>query len=198
MYTVLGILLSLDVIVLVTWQVIDPSYRELESFPHEKPQDTAVDIEIKPQLEHCSSQHLNIWLGKPTTLFTCLILFVWDLTSHIRPQPKNANTSCPLSALWVDPNSIRVFSSPSSLIFAMSPSVSPRSLATRSPLGMDVNDIKQTCPIHLHLQRLTSIEMGYTPVISWTSLFEILLGKWIHGMFLRHLFWQTYSIWDIP
>ncbi|KAK2188045.1 hypothetical protein NP493_146g03044 [Ridgeia piscesae] len=31
MYTVLGILLSLDVIVLVTWQVIDPSYRELES-----------------------------------------------------------------------------------------------------------------------------------------------------------------------
>ncbi|KAI0216715.1 Gamma-aminobutyric acid type B receptor subunit 1 [Lamellibrachia satsuma] len=63
MYMVLGIMLSLDVIVLVTWQVIDPCYRELESFPHETPKDSVMDIEIKPQLEHCSSRHLNIWLG---------------------------------------------------------------------------------------------------------------------------------------
>ena len=64
---VLAILLSLDVIVLVTWQVIDPFYRKLEPFPDEKHQDSTMDIEIEPQLEHCSSRHLNIWLGRYST-----------------------------------------------------------------------------------------------------------------------------------
>ena len=50
------------------FQVIDPLYRELESFPHELPEDSEKDIEYKPQLEHCSSRYLNVWLGRITTL----------------------------------------------------------------------------------------------------------------------------------
>ena len=65
MYLVLGIFLVTDVIILTSWQVIDPLFRELEYFPHEKPEyNTKEDIELKPELEHCSSNHLNIWLGK--------------------------------------------------------------------------------------------------------------------------------------
>ena len=64
MYVVMCLFIIVDFIVLTVWQVIAPPYRELESFPHERPQDADQDIEIKPQLEHCSSKHLNVWLGE--------------------------------------------------------------------------------------------------------------------------------------
>ena len=64
MYIVLCLFLVVDIIVLTVWQIIDPLYRELESFPHELPKDTDKDIQLKPQLEHCSSRYLNVWLGK--------------------------------------------------------------------------------------------------------------------------------------
>ena len=65
MYLVLGIFLATDVITLVSWQVIDPLFRELEYFPPEDPASkTQDDIKLKPELEHCSSKHLNIWLGE--------------------------------------------------------------------------------------------------------------------------------------
>ena len=64
LYLVVCILLVMDLIVLTAWQIVDPLHRELESFPHEKPEDTERDIELKPQLEHCSSVHINIWLGQ--------------------------------------------------------------------------------------------------------------------------------------
>ena len=80
---VLAILLSLDVIVLVTWQVIDPLKRELDSFPHEKPQDITMDIEIKPQLEHCRSEHVNIWLGRHILLSFLSFSFCWGGVGHL-------------------------------------------------------------------------------------------------------------------
>jgi gamma-aminobutyric acid type B receptor len=64
MYAVVGIFLAMDVVVLSVWQALDPLYRDLEDFPHETPADTEKDIEIKPQLEHCNSNNLNIWLGE--------------------------------------------------------------------------------------------------------------------------------------
>ena len=68
MYIVLCLFLVVDIIVLTVWQIIDPLYRELESFPHELPKDTDKDIQLKPQLEHCSSRYLNVWLGESCTL----------------------------------------------------------------------------------------------------------------------------------
>ena len=53
----------------------------------------------------------------------------------------------------------------------------PPGVQRKATLGMDVNDILQTWPIHLHLRRLTSREMCCLPVLSRSSLFEILLGQ---------------------
>ena len=64
MYLVIGIFLAMDLVVLTVWQVKDPLFRDLEDFPHETPEDTEKDIEIKPQLEHCNCDNLNIWLGE--------------------------------------------------------------------------------------------------------------------------------------
>ena len=64
MYVVLTLLLLLDFVVMTTWQMIDPLQRSLESFAHTPSDDLEQDIEVKPQLEHCSCQHVNTWLGR--------------------------------------------------------------------------------------------------------------------------------------
>ncbi|KAL8578950.1 hypothetical protein ACOMHN_001912 [Nucella lapillus] len=63
LYTVLAVLLLLDVAVLVAWQVLDPMHRELEVFAMEEPTNTDDDIQLRPQLEHCVSDNLSVWLG---------------------------------------------------------------------------------------------------------------------------------------
>ncbi|XP_076455259.1 gamma-aminobutyric acid type B receptor subunit 1-like [Babylonia areolata] len=63
LYTVLGVLLVLDVGVLVCWQVLDPMRRHLEVFAMEEPTTTEEDIQLRPQLEHCVSDNLSVWLG---------------------------------------------------------------------------------------------------------------------------------------
>uniref|UniRef100_A0A2C9JYZ8 G-protein coupled receptors family 3 profile domain-containing protein n=1 Tax=Biomphalaria glabrata TaxID=6526 RepID=A0A2C9JYZ8_BIOGL len=63
LFTVLGILILLDVGVLTAWQVLDPLQRKLETFARIQPTNTEDDIELRPQLEHCHSENLNIWLG---------------------------------------------------------------------------------------------------------------------------------------
>ncbi|KAK7094949.1 hypothetical protein V1264_006423 [Littorina saxatilis] len=63
LYTVLGVLLLLDVAVLVAWQILDPLKRDLETFAMEEPTDTDEDIQLRPQLEHCISDNLSVWLG---------------------------------------------------------------------------------------------------------------------------------------
>lgn len=54
----------MDMIVLGTWQGVDPLQRTLEEFPLEPPENADEDYKIKPELEHCESAHNNIWLGK--------------------------------------------------------------------------------------------------------------------------------------
>ena len=69
MYLVMCLFVLVDVVILTTWQVLDPLQRQLEVFAPEKPLDTEKDIELLPQLEHCSSKNLNIWLGMYLFIF---------------------------------------------------------------------------------------------------------------------------------
>lgn len=57
-------LLAVDVIILLTWQLRDPLKRGIEQFPLEDPPTSVDDVKIRPELEHCESEHNAIWLGK--------------------------------------------------------------------------------------------------------------------------------------
>lgn len=63
LYTMVTGLLSVDLIILLIWQLSDPLKRSLEHFPMEKPLSTVDDIRIRPELEHCESENNSIWLG---------------------------------------------------------------------------------------------------------------------------------------
>lgn len=58
-------LLSVDIILLVTWQIVDPLRRKIETFSLELPPfGDDEDAMIKPELEHCSSEQYSLWIGK--------------------------------------------------------------------------------------------------------------------------------------
>lgn len=78
---VLFCLLVIDIIVLVAWQVLDPLYRHLETFPPEEPKHTTEDIMLEPYLEHCSSKNINIWLGRSLHNF-------WFCLNSVTPKIK--------------------------------------------------------------------------------------------------------------
>ncbi|EFX81964.1 gamma-aminobutyric acid B receptor, partial [Daphnia pulex] len=62
LFMVVGVLLTIDIAILTTWQVIDPFYREtklLEPYPHPS-QDNA---EIRPENEYCQSNHMTIFVS---------------------------------------------------------------------------------------------------------------------------------------
>lgn len=63
LYTMVSGLLSVDLVILLTWQLSDPLQRRLETFPLEKPLLSTDDIRISPELEHCESENQSIWLG---------------------------------------------------------------------------------------------------------------------------------------
>jgi len=56
-------LLSVDLIILLTWQIYDPLQRRLEQFPLEEPASSFDDVKIRPELEHCESENNSVWLG---------------------------------------------------------------------------------------------------------------------------------------
>lgn len=64
LYTVLIVILVLDVACLTTWQIKDPLYRTVETFDMETQTNTDEDIVYQPQLEHCTSKNMSVWLGK--------------------------------------------------------------------------------------------------------------------------------------
>jgi hypothetical protein len=64
LYTVLIVILVLDVACLTTWQVKDPLYRTVETFNMETQTNTDEDVMYQPQLEHCTSKNMSVWLGK--------------------------------------------------------------------------------------------------------------------------------------
>ncbi|XP_012146878.1 gamma-aminobutyric acid type B receptor subunit 1 isoform X2 [Megachile rotundata] len=63
LYTMVSGLLAVDIVLLVSWQVLDPLQRKMETFPLESSPFGDDDARIRPELEHCESVHNNIWLG---------------------------------------------------------------------------------------------------------------------------------------
>ncbi|KAH8404377.1 hypothetical protein KR222_005799 [Zaprionus bogoriensis] len=63
LYTMVSGLLSIDLVILLSWQIFDPLQRILETFPLEDPVSTTDDIKIRPELEHCESERNSMWLG---------------------------------------------------------------------------------------------------------------------------------------
>ena len=78
------------------------------------------------------------------------------------------------------------------------PLLFPPGVQRMATLGMDIGGILLTWPIHLHLLYFTSNEMGSTQVRSWSSALVILFGQKMCRILLRHLFWNTSSMWHIP
>lgn len=62
-------LLVADIVLLVSWQVLDPLQRKMETFPLEAPPFGDDDARIRPELEHCESAHNSIWLGELFSFF---------------------------------------------------------------------------------------------------------------------------------
>ncbi|XP_029975855.1 gamma-aminobutyric acid type B receptor subunit 1 isoform X1 [Salarias fasciatus] len=57
-----GVLLGVDVLSLMVWQIVDPLHITVEKFTREAPKGD-LDVLIQPLLEHCSSHKMNTWLG---------------------------------------------------------------------------------------------------------------------------------------
>uniref|UniRef100_A0A4W4GVF3 G-protein coupled receptors family 3 profile domain-containing protein n=1 Tax=Electrophorus electricus TaxID=8005 RepID=A0A4W4GVF3_ELEEL len=62
LYTTVGVLVAVDVLSLMIWQIVDPLHITVEKFTKEAPKGD-VDELIQPQLQHCSSKKMNTWLG---------------------------------------------------------------------------------------------------------------------------------------
>ncbi|XP_050307977.1 gamma-aminobutyric acid type B receptor subunit 1 [Anthonomus grandis grandis] len=63
LYSMVSGLLVVDLIIMISWQVLDPLQRRIELFPLEEPEDELDDSKIRPELEHCESRHNNVWLS---------------------------------------------------------------------------------------------------------------------------------------
>ncbi|XP_069054844.1 gamma-aminobutyric acid type B receptor subunit 1 isoform X2 [Lepisosteus oculatus] len=62
LYATVGVLLAVDVLSLMVWQIVDPLHITVEEFTKEAPKGD-IDVLIQPLLEHCSSDKMNTWLG---------------------------------------------------------------------------------------------------------------------------------------
>uniref|UniRef100_A0A8C1WB68 Gamma-aminobutyric acid type B receptor subunit 1 n=1 Tax=Cyprinus carpio TaxID=7962 RepID=A0A8C1WB68_CYPCA len=63
LYATVAVLLAIDVLSLLIWQIMDPLHITVEKFTKEAPKED-LDVLIQPLLEHCSSEKMNTWLGK--------------------------------------------------------------------------------------------------------------------------------------
>ncbi|XP_035208128.1 gamma-aminobutyric acid type B receptor subunit 2-like isoform X2 [Stegodyphus dumicola] len=85
LFMVVGVLVMIDVIILTTWQIIDPFYRETSTgAPLPSPENE--DIEIIPELEFCQSNNMTIFLGSIYAYKGLLMAFgcflAWE-TRHV-------------------------------------------------------------------------------------------------------------------
>uniref|UniRef100_A0A9J7XCP7 Gamma-aminobutyric acid (GABA) B receptor, 1a n=2 Tax=Cyprinus carpio TaxID=7962 RepID=A0A9J7XCP7_CYPCA len=62
LYATVAVLLAIDVLSLLIWQIMDPLHITVEKFTKEAPKED-LDVLIQPLLEHCSSEKMNTWLG---------------------------------------------------------------------------------------------------------------------------------------
>ena len=110
----------------------------------------------------------------------------------------NANAVCLLPNAALGPKSIHVLSSPSRQIYSSSLSelfrplfLFPGGVHLMATLGMALESILHTCPIHVHLLNLMTPDKGERPVLLYSSSLEIVLGQNILSILLRHLVWNT-------
>ncbi|XP_039972634.1 gamma-aminobutyric acid type B receptor subunit 1 isoform X2 [Xiphias gladius] len=62
LYATVGVLLAIDFLSLMIWQIVDPLHITVEKFTKEAPKED-LDVLIQPLLQHCSSEKMNTWLG---------------------------------------------------------------------------------------------------------------------------------------
>nr|XP_032807612.1 gamma-aminobutyric acid type B receptor subunit 2-like isoform X1 [Petromyzon marinus] len=62
LFGIVGGMLLIDLVILISWQVLDPLKRIVNDYPREHPEG-GEDFTILPQLEHCESTHMTIWLS---------------------------------------------------------------------------------------------------------------------------------------
>ncbi|OQR70623.1 gamma-aminobutyric acid type B receptor subunit 2-like [Tropilaelaps mercedesae] len=60
LFMVVGVFLLLDIIILTTWQIVDPFYRDVKRGDAVTSDD---DIAVVPEMEYCQSEHMTIFLG---------------------------------------------------------------------------------------------------------------------------------------
>ncbi|ODN02817.1 Gamma-aminobutyric acid type B receptor subunit 1 [Orchesella cincta] len=75
LYLLVATLVGIEVIYLTIWTLVDPLKRVMESFQPEESANLEEDIRIMPQLEHCESDHNNIWLGITYSFKGLLLIF---------------------------------------------------------------------------------------------------------------------------
>uniref|UniRef100_A0A673N6E7 Gamma-aminobutyric acid type B receptor subunit 1-like n=1 Tax=Sinocyclocheilus rhinocerous TaxID=307959 RepID=A0A673N6E7_9TELE len=68
LYATVAVLLAIDVLSLLIWQIVDPLHITVEKFTKEAPKED-LDVLIQPLLEHCSSEKMNTWLGNVFIFF---------------------------------------------------------------------------------------------------------------------------------
>uniref|UniRef100_A0A8C7JDA9 Gamma-aminobutyric acid type B receptor subunit 1 n=1 Tax=Oncorhynchus kisutch TaxID=8019 RepID=A0A8C7JDA9_ONCKI len=73
LYATVGVLLAIDVLSLMIWQIVDPLHITVEKFTREAPKGD-LDVLIQPLLEHCTSEKMNTWLGIPPLFLTPSLL----------------------------------------------------------------------------------------------------------------------------
>uniref|UniRef100_A0AAQ6IDC6 Gamma-aminobutyric acid (GABA) B receptor, 1b n=1 Tax=Anabas testudineus TaxID=64144 RepID=A0AAQ6IDC6_ANATE len=66
LYATVCVLLGIDILSLMIWQIVDPLHITVEKFTREAPKGD-LDVLIQPLLEHCSSEKMNTWLGEWNT-----------------------------------------------------------------------------------------------------------------------------------
>lgn len=68
LYTMVTALVVIDIVILGSWQGLDPLQRKIEEFALEAPlAGVDDDARIRPLLEHCESEYNNTWFGKCNT-----------------------------------------------------------------------------------------------------------------------------------
>ncbi|CAH2009202.1 unnamed protein product [Acanthoscelides obtectus] len=85
LFMVVGVLLFIDLVIMTTWQVADPFYRDtkqMERYPHPSNE----DIIIIPENEYCASEHQTIFVGSIYVYKGLLMIFgaflAWE-TRHV-------------------------------------------------------------------------------------------------------------------
>ncbi|KAL9967671.1 hypothetical protein ACROYT_G025952 [Oculina patagonica] len=62
LFAMLGLFISIDLLILMVWEIIDPLYVS-KYYAGEEEYSSSTDTKYKPYYIHCTSAHPNVWLG---------------------------------------------------------------------------------------------------------------------------------------